>query len=158
MSDTITVKFAERSYQIVKLPIRANREWRQQFDAPLTLVMDVLNSGSTIVNQNFDNTTELGKSIIGLLASYGPTLIKTLTSSVDLIVESLFAYSPALTKDREWIETHATDEQAIQAFIEVLTIAYPFGQLIAFIKKVGQEPAQTQPSLPEQNGDSGKTS
>ena len=67
--------------------------------------------------------------------------------AVDLMREKLFEYSPELAADRERIETEGYDSEIMAAFIEVLKLAFPFGQVIglvsAAIEKAGQQTKRT---------------
>lgn len=120
MSKTVAVTLAEREYTIQQLPIKASRVWRGQLAGPFTELVNVLEGAERIELNNAHDIAAVVRSLSG-----------TLIGSIDLVLELLFAYSPELKKDREYIEQHAYDDEAMAAFTEVLRLAYPFGILLA---------------------------
>ena len=119
---TITVSLGGQTYEIQPLPIRKSRAWREKLQGPFTQLVDVLASASKI---ELTDGAQLGR-LISIVQS-------TLLGSVDLVLDLLFDYSPALQADRERIEEYATDDEALDAFLEVLKLAYPFG---GFLEKM----------------------
>jgi hypothetical protein len=53
---------------------------------------------------------------------------------MDTIQEMLFAYAPNLMVHREAIEENAYDDEMMRAFLEVLKLAYPFGQIVTLVR------------------------
>jgi hypothetical protein len=49
----------------------------------------------------------------------------------DRITAMLFDYSPVLAADRARIEAEVYESELIAAFVEVLKLAYPFGELLS---------------------------
>jgi len=107
-----------REYHISELPSRKNAEWRKRLAGPFGELAGLLESSGD---------TELTPANIGaILRSISGIFLQ----SADTLVELLFAYSPELAKDRKHIQENAYDSEIMDAFIEVLKLAYPFGALI----------------------------
>ncbi len=131
MSKTITVELGGQPYTIQALPMKASRQWRESLGQPFAQLVDSLTQASTMQVDDLGN--------IGALVE----VIKTVAlGSVDLCVDALFAYSPELAADRERIEAEAYDEEAINAFVEVLKLAYPFGAVLTMVQP-GQRPRRS---------------
>lgn len=125
-----TIQLAGREYTVTQLPIRANREWRKRFDEPLDLILGALKDLQPLVGQEWETTDSMvkaiGERVIGRLGGLGEVML----GMSDTILESLFAYSPEMANDREWIEEKAFDDEAMKAFLEVVKLAFPFGGLL----------------------------
>jgi len=93
---------AAEAIRIPVLPQRANRAWQEK----------VRDAGKQLVDQIATDTT--GQVMIGLL-----------TGATDLQLDLLAAYNPELLS-RDFLETHATEEQILDAFLGVTAAAYPF--------------------------------
>jgi len=129
MAKSVTVTLGGRSYEIAALPIRESAAWRRRLAGPFAELTAALQGASGI------ELTRLGD-----LAGLVQTLSGTILGSVDLLLELLFAYAPALVLDRERIETSAFDEEALVALVEVLKLAYPFGALTALVSGARKTP------------------
>lgn len=114
-----TVVLGEKKFVVRALSMKAARAWRKDFGEPLQVIIGVLQNAGEI---ELTSTTH----VASLLNEVGPLLL----GSVDILVEALFAYSPTLEAEREWIEEHADDVEAMAALWEVLQLAYPFGGLL----------------------------
>jgi hypothetical protein len=58
----------------------------------------------------------------------------------------LYEYSPALCADKERIEAESYDSEIVQAFMEVLKLAFPFGSAVGKLTAamtVGRKGMQT---------------
>lgn len=114
-----TVVLGGREFVIHSLPMKASREWRTEFSQPVQQVLGVMRRMQDVeltdVSQAAQVLQQVGTYLLG---------------SVDTLVEALFAYSPVLQAEREWIEAHADDTEAMAALWEVLKLAYPFGGLM----------------------------
>lgn len=152
MAET-TVTLGGKQYQIKQLPIRANREWRARFDAPVNKLLAAFQDVGKVANTDYQDGKDMIRQIGALLLSRASEVAGVLLESMDLVLDGLFAYSPALEADRERIETTATDDEAMTAFVEVLKIAYPFGRLLNLAGQLGRTAPETSPSLPAQNGE-----
>lgn len=114
MLNTVTVTLGEKEFEIKPLTIRKSKAWRVAFtDALQGLVGPLVN----IAGEEFsgDTVEPLIEGVKGILIN-----------STDVVLELLYAYSPALEKEREWIEENAYETEAFAAFMEVLKLAYPF--------------------------------
>lgn len=129
------VTLAGQTYAVQALPMKAAREWRRQFGEPLNVILGVLQNAENI---ELTSLADVG----GLLTQVGGLLL----GSVDVLVEALFAYSPALAADRARIEEEADDVEALGALWEVLQLAYPFGSLIALVSDLGANTTGTSKS------------
>lgn len=121
-----------REFTIQALPMKAAREWREKFSEPLQVIIGVMRNAGNIqlTKTNEDGSEAVDLSVVaGLLQSVGGLLL----GSMDLLVEALFAYSPELQRERDWIEDTADDTEALAALWRVLQLAYPFGNLVTFI-------------------------
>lgn len=118
----VIVRLGGQSYTVKALPIRQSKAWRKQLEGPFRELSTALESAGSVELTS-------GGDIARLVRSFSGTLI----GSIDLLLDLLFAYSPALAADRERIEAEAFDEEALAAFAEVLKLAYPFGQLLALV-------------------------
>lgn len=129
---TTTVTLGGKPYEIQTLSIRAAREWRDKFQKPFQTIADAL-SGM----DNIELTS--GKSVSALLN----VLQETLLRSPDMILDMLYAYSPAIASDKARIESEAFDDEVIAALIGVLKLAYPFGSLLSLIPGPTSKPTST---------------
>lgn len=72
--------------------------------------------------------------LISLLARANNLVSGVLDEALELVV----SYSPSLTADRDYILTEVYDSQIVDALVEVLQLAYPFGSLINQLGKMGK--------------------
>jgi hypothetical protein len=134
------------NYTIEPLPIAKSKQWRKKLAGPFHAITDALERAGAIelvsdVAKAGDGESE-GNSIgaivqtlnLGSIGSLVQTLSGTLLDSIDIVLDLLFAYAPALQRDRDRIEATATDEEALQAFIVVLRMAYPFESLVSGLR------------------------
>lgn len=127
------VTLGGETYTIVPLPIKQSHAWRDRLAVPfnqLTLALE----GAADIEIKLSSADD----IVALVRSLAGTLI----GSIDTVLDLLFAYSPVLAEDRERIENEAYDTEAIDAFIEVVKLAYPLGRLVSGIRGP-QAPATT---------------
>lgn len=122
---TIRIQLAGKKYEIQTLPIAQSRAWRQQLMQPFQLIGAILDHVDLNDLTNIANVEEL----IPLFKEG----VMTVLGSVELLVDLLFAYSPVLEADREHIENTAHDDEAMQALMEVIKVAYPLGGLMTFL-------------------------
>ncbi len=134
----IQIEIAGRTYDVSPLPIKANREWRKQFDAPLRTAVDFAAEIGTFTANEFEDSktmiATIGKALSGRLSEVANILL----GSADMIVEAVFQYSPAIAKDRKHIEENGFDEELVAAFMKLLALAFPFGRAIQGLMKLGQ--------------------
>jgi len=95
----------------------------------------------------------IGKAVSGKL----PTVINHLLGSADMITEAVFDYSPAMKKDRKYIEEKGYDTELVSCFLSILGLAFPFGQAIQGLLKLGREEPQTEASSASPSSESETT-
>lgn len=123
MIANVKVSLAGREYEIGPLPFKQSKEWRASLGKPITDLVEILARADTL---ELNNAADLVK-VVQLAQVY-------LLDSPDLIWEALCAYSPAIAADREALEEAAFDFEIMDALIEVLKLAYPFGRLAAMFR------------------------
>lgn len=148
----VTVTLGGKSYAVKQLPIRANREWRKRFDEPIDKMLSAFQEVGKASQIEFEDGKEMAKKIGALLVARAGEIAGVLLASMDMVLDGLFAYAPELEADRERIETTATDDEAMAAFVEVLKIAYPFGRLLNLAGQIGRSAGETSPNSPAPNG------
>jgi hypothetical protein len=138
------VRLGGREYEIATQPIRKAREFRSKLTAPFVAAIAAIETAPDI---DLKDGQALGR--------LGIALKDVVLGSVDLVVELLFEYSPELAADRERIESTATDDEALTAFVEVIKLVYPFGRLKSFLSGLVDPAILTK--LPKANGEYGQT-
>jgi len=154
---SITINLAGRQYDIEKKPIRANREWRKNFDEPIGKILGAAKAIKKLTGEEWDNPQQMMGAVAIALASHVDELTEVLLGSVDTITEAVFAYSPTLASEREFIEANGYDDEMVRAFLEVAQLAFPFSSVIKTVMNLGSMEGTTSQSLPEQNGKQTKT-
>jgi hypothetical protein len=144
MARSVSIALGGRQYEVKALPIKASRAWRERFNGPMGQVLEIFNVSQIELNSPAD----LGR----LLGSLKDILL----GSLDLAADLLFSYSPALAADRERIEAEAFDEEMVAALIEVVKLAFPFGEFVKLAR--GLQSRATLTSSPAPSGASGPTS
>lgn len=143
MPRQVNVKLGERDYTINTLPIGRSKIWRESLAQPFGELTNALQTASIVEINQFGDIAGLVRQLSG-----------TLLGSVDKMLDLLFQYSDTLAQDRAYIEENAFDDEALEAFTEVLKLAYPLGQLVGVV--TGRTVSKISPSLPSLNGASGK--
>ena len=136
---SIQVTVAKRDYTVFSLPIKKNRAWRKQFEAPIQDAANLMSEIGSYADKEFEDTGQMigqiGKAISGTL----PTVIDHLVRSADTITQAVFDYSPAMKKDKKRIEEKGYDEEIVSCFLAILSLAFPFGQAIRGLMNLGKE-------------------
>lgn len=115
-----TITLGGKEYQINELPRRANAQWRQQFQVLIASVTNLVEASQVDIT----NTADL----VGVVGQVRDVLMQ----APDQLIELLFAYSPALAADRERIEADVYESEILGVFIEVLKLAFPFGEILSW--------------------------
>lgn len=115
MEDCITLILKDREYRVEALPIRKDREWREEMVKRLKPVIDTLPGLPDMDFSKPDDFLKLTELVQHIL-----------TDGLDDVVELLFLYSPALRDDRQWIEDNVPTRQMVNAFLEVIQLDNPF--------------------------------
>lgn len=129
------------SYTIEQAPMRTNREWRQSFEAPVMELVQLIADAPNL---------EISINDIRRITN---VIKDVLLGSVDLLLEALFRYSPALAADRERIENEAYDDEAMAALGVCLLLANPLDMVLSGIR--GSPMIQTPTNSRSVNGASG---
>lgn len=148
MGNTVDLKLGHKSYLVRELAIRPNRAWREKAQP----IMDFVNQAVSTLREDATDG-----EIVKTLTS---KLINLLVDRIDEIIDLVFAYSEQLEAERETIETTATETQMLEAFIQIMGVAYPIGFLAkkaTEMYKVGSALQQTLTNSAAQNGVSGET-
>ena len=134
----VNVTLAGKEYSITPLPIKKNREWRKQFEAPIQDAANLLTEVGSYASIEYEDAGQMigniGKAVSGKLAP----VINHLLGSADLITDAVFQYSKEISKDRKYIEENGYDEEIVAAFLAILGLAFPFGQAVQGLMKLGQ--------------------
>ena len=142
MARQVTVKLGDKEYTIDMLPIGQSKKWRESLSQPFTELTQALETASIVEINQFGDIAGLVRKLSG-----------TLLGSVDKMLDLMFEYAPQLAQDRDYIELNAFDDEALEAFTEILKLAFPLGTLLAVVS--GRTVSKTSPSLPSRNGASG---
>ena len=140
-------------YEITERRARDNAAWRKKMFGPFGDIAKSL-SGLSAQKLTADNIGETINSVVA-------TVQDTIVGSVDIITSLVIDYSPELQANKKRLMAEAYDSEIVEAFGEVLKLAYPFGPLVSTLirlTKTGSPPPQTGQNSPAPNGDSGTTS
>ncbi len=114
----ITLMLGTKEYPVKPLPIKKSKEWRGK-------VAEVLNQMST------------GALSSGVLnpQTFMQGIMVAFFKFPDQVLELVIAYSPELLEcQREVILDSATDEEIVVAFSRIMSVAYPFFNLLGQMK------------------------
>lgn len=128
------VKIADRTYLIEELPTRKNAEWRKLAKEKVQPLAEFVGQINTLaVPENLGELTSRPELVAGL-GNMADQLFNFLLDSPDKVIDLLFDYSPALKKDKEYIENNAYDSELIAVFRKVLALAFPFGAIMGKVE------------------------
>lgn len=134
---SVIVKLAGREYTVYELKARQNQNWRDQLKTRFTTLADVIgNAPSTELNT---------AGVSGLIRSVTDLVM----DSIGDVREAILAYSPELSADREYIEANAYDSEIMDAFVEVLTLAFPFGGMVRKVGGLFESGPSNKPTSPK---------
>ena len=134
---SVTVKLGDNEYTIYELKARQNQIWRAKLKTRFDTLADVIGSAPA---------TELSTAgVSDLLRSVSGVVI----DSIEDVREALFDYAPELSADCEYIEANAYDSEIMAAFVEVLTLAFPFGGMFRKVSALLDSGPSTKPTLPK---------
>lgn len=131
-SETITL--GEREYTLGELPIKPARLWRNELKNNFGHLLDLVETAPNVEINDM-------RAVSAILR----TLSATLLDSVDLALELLLKFSPALEGDREYIENNALGSQVVDGFLAAISLAFPFfggeriGKLTRTIQQIGSQ-------------------
>ena len=138
MPRTVIVTIAEKKYTVEEMRSRANEAWRKRLQEPFGALVAQLEGAA-------DTDVSSPRAIATLVQDTAGALLR----SPDTLRELLLEYSPALAAERERILEEAYDSELLDAFVQVLKLAFPFGGMVdklAGLARLGQTARQTMPS------------
>lgn len=119
--ETAQIKLNGQTYTIKELPSRKNQEWRKKLEQPFQELTDILANAPGV---------ELDVANMPKLADMLKVLVHRVAGSIDLMGELLFNYCQGINDDlKKDILENGYDSELIEAFAEVLKLAYPFGRI-----------------------------
>jgi len=165
---TATLHLGEREYVITERKRQAQAEWRKRFEDAFESVADLVvmmlkqldqdipgikeeaidaaaideaedESGVSITTAQEREQAQVSEAkgfLISLLARANNLVAGVLDQALELVI----SYSPLLTSERDYILGEVYDSQIVDALVEVLQLAYPFGSLVSQLGKMGKLP------------------
>lgn len=163
---TATLRLGEREYVITERKRQAQAEWRKRFEDAFESVADLVvmmlkqldqdipgikeaedeapdtdegETGVTITTAQEREQAQVAEAkgfLINLLGRANSLVAGVLDQALELVI----SYSPSLTADRDYILSEVYDSQIVDALVEVLQLAYPFGSLVSQLGKMGKLP------------------
>lgn len=137
---TISITFGDRNYTVPQAPIGRAKAWRKQLKKPLNEILALI-SGD-LLNTELNSAAD----VVGLAEKMIPVLM----DAPETVLELLLGYAPTLKADKAYIEEHGYDEQVVDAFLQVLKVAFPLARLTELL---GPMNLATSPSSPEPSGE-----
>lgn len=116
----IEIVLGGKAYTVAELPLRKNAAWRQQVGALVGEVAGLVEATQIDLNSTAD--------LIGVVNQVRNVLV----AAPDQLTALLFDYSPTLAADRERIEAEVYESELLSAFVEVLKLAFPFGEILSW--------------------------
>ena len=117
MPKTVTVILDEKEYTITEKRSRENAKWRRELGGPFAQLVDLLEAGPDVELTDMQSLANVVRSVSGLLLT-----------SIDTVKALLASYAPDLPLDE------AYDSEIMEAFTEVLGLAFPFGSVVNRIR------------------------
>ena len=117
---SVEITLGGKQYTVAELPLRKNAAWRQKVGELVGTV-----AGQVEATQNDLNSTA---DLIGVVNQVRSVLV----TAPDALTALLFDYSPTLAADRERIEGEVYESELLAAFVEVLKLAFPFGEILSW--------------------------
>lgn len=117
---SVEISLGGQAYTVTELPMRKNAAWRQKVGQLVGTVAGLVEATQIDLN----NTADL----IGVVNQVRDVLI----TAPEELTALLFDYSPALAADRERIEAEVYESELLAAFVEVLKLAFPFGEILSW--------------------------
>lgn len=163
---TATLHLGEREFVITERKRQAQAEWRKRFEDAFESVADLVvmmlkqldqdipgikeaeaeavgpdedDTGVTITTAQEREQAQVSEAkgfLINLLARANNLVAGVLDQALDLVI----SYSPSLIAERDYILSEVYDSQIVDALVEVLQLAYPFGSLVSQLGKMGKLP------------------
>jgi len=127
---TVTVTLGSVEYEVRELSARKNRKWRAEVKAEIAKLSGILDGKDLELS---------AENIKGLIDKASELVLET----PDLIADLLFSYSPELRADQKRILDECYESELMNAFVAVLKLAFPFGELIGRLVGLGSNDGTT---------------
>lgn len=146
MAKQATVTLGEREFLIHELPTKPAELWRKRLGEELQPVMTLIQQIPALI-KDADSLADI--KVSGELLEIITEPVKSLAfESLPAVRELVITYSRTLEAEREWLEANAYDSEFVEALVECLKLAYPFGSLAPAVGKMlalgPQKPATSQ--------------
>lgn len=128
MPKTAKIRLNEVEYTITERRSRENAAWRARLEEPFKELADLLETAPDVEITNMQSLASLVRSVSGMLLH-----------SIDTVKALLVDYAPELAN----VMDDAYDSEILDAFTEVLSLAYPFGSLIKRLADLGSGATRT---------------
>ena len=126
MPKSITVTLDGQPYTITEKRSRANAAWRAKLEVPFQDLAGLLESAPGADLTDGQSLATLVRSVSGMLLG-----------SIEIVTGLLADYAPELPLE------DAYDSEILEAFTEVLGLAYPFGSILGKLRAIGSQASQT---------------
>jgi len=123
--NNFNLELGGKKYTVKPLPIRPARALRKEIGAALDEPLEALKN---IQGIELTDTDALADVIFAVKS--------ILFDSIDTALDTVCGYCPEIKADRERIETEATDDEVVVAFLEVVKRLFPFGALTSMVSKI----------------------
>lgn len=117
---SVEITLGGKQYTVAELPLRKNAAWRQKVGDLVGTVAGLVEATQIDLNSTAD--------LIGVVNQVRNVLV----TAPDALTALLFDYSPVLAADRERIEGEVYESELLAAFVEVLKLAFPFGEILSW--------------------------
>ncbi len=117
---SVEITLGGQAYQVAELPLRRNAAWRQKVGELVGEVAGLVEATQIDLNSTAD--------LVGVVNQIRGVLV----SAPDQLTALLFDYSSTLAADRERIEAEVYESELLSAFVEVLKLAFPFGEILSW--------------------------
>ena len=117
--NTVQITLGGKAYTVTELPLRKNAEWRQRLEGLVAGVTDLVGASQIDLHNMAD--------LIAVVNQVRDVLLR----APEQVTELLFSYAPEVAADRARIEAEVYESELLGAFVEVLKLAFPFGQLLS---------------------------
>lgn len=141
-----TIKLAGKEIEVLELPIRKNRAWRERARIPLSAQQEL-----GVDAEKADNPA----AVADLYQRY----VAMVTEHSELILELVLDYLPDQS-EREYYAENATEPEVLHAFIALVRLSFSTGFFIALTGAAllsGSAGPATGMSSPDPSGASGST-
>ena len=128
MPKTVEITLNEATHTIRELRSRENAAWRRRLEEPFKELAGALEGAPGTDLTDLQSIAQLVRAVGGMLLQ-----------SIDTVKMLLIAYAPGLQANID----EAYDSEILDAFTEVLGLAYPFGGLIRKLRDLGSESSRT---------------